>query len=152
MAVKKKEEVQPANVIIIAEGTDHEYTKKLKVPKGRVARKTMPALLDFMATLSDKEDVLDANSQNMSGMVTLISDIWDYDNFEEELVPFALQMLTSEEQELLANEFTLIEIMEAFMVAAQYLIESSLSKPEVQEALKKSKTGVEAAKEAEPEA
>ena len=143
------EEIQPANVIIIAEGTDHEYVKRLAVPKGRQARKTMPKLLNFMAALSDKGDVFDAANENLGGMVDLIETIWDYDNFEEELVPFALQMTSAEEQQLLENEFTLIEIMEAFMVAAQYLIESSLNKPEVQEALKKSKPEVEAADEDE---
>ena len=150
MASKRNEVVvvnKSSSVIVIAEGTDYEYTKTLQVPKGRQARKTMPKLLNFMSKLADKGDVFQAAESDLGTMVELIESIWDYDNFEEELVPFALQMTGQKEQELLENEFTLIQIMEAFMVAAQFMIEASLNKPEVQEALKKSKPAVEAAAE-----
>lgn len=138
--VKEAVQEQASNRIVLAEGTDREYTKILKIPKGREARQKLPMLLEFMNKIQELGgDEGEDAAQDFGRISKMVSTTWGFDQFEEELLPFALQMTSNKERKLLEEEFTLFEILQAFMQAAQYNIFSSISGEEVELALKKSK-------------
>lgn len=114
------------------------FKKTLYRPKGKISRKKLPMLLDFMTKL--QESNVDINdTEDVNRMIMVIKKIWGENQFEEELVPFVLQMYSPEEQKILNEQLTSLEILEPFMEAAQWTMEQAFSKPEVKEALKKSK-------------
>lgn len=120
--------------IVIGEGQDYEKTVYVERPKGRKAREMMPKVLSFMAKLRDlKQDETDIDS-----ILSLVDAFWSRTEFENELVPYVLGMDTPEGKEWLNDNGTIVEIMEAFSTAANFLIEQSFSKAEVQAALGKS--------------
>ena len=122
------------NKIVLSEGTDYERTIYLNRPKGRKAREMMPKVLAFMTELSkQQEDATDVESVSR-----LILQFWSKSEFEEMLVPFVLQMDTQEGRKYLDENCTLVEILDAFSKAAQYLIEESFQRKEVEEAMGKS--------------
>lgn len=121
------------NKIVLAEGTEQEKTIYLQKPKGRKARETMPKVLTFMAELSKN-----TGSNDMNTVSNLVSTLWSKSDFEDNLVPFVLQLDNPEGRRYLDENCTLVEILEAFSKAAQYLLEESFQRPEVQEALGKS--------------
>lgn len=129
------------NKIVIGEGTDYEKTILLQRPKGRRAREMMPKVLDFMTKLSQ---VQESGSGGVSDVSKLIGAFWDYEEFEKTLVPYVLQMEDDEGRRYLNEEGTLGDILDAYIQAAQYLIEESFNRKEVQEALGKSKGAGEA--------
>lgn len=125
------------------------YKKVLKRPKGRAARKSLPLLLDFMEKLQATGTSF--NDDDPAQMISLIKSIWNYQQFEEELIPLVLQFNTDKERKLLDEEFTVIELLEPFFEAVSWTIQESLNKEGVQTALGKSKgEDVDGEEEAEP--
>ena len=129
------------------------YTKLLKRPKGKEARKLMPTVLQFMGEMAElgasEQDLEDIDAGTLLSQLGLIQKFWEDEMYEEKLFPFILQIEGAEEQRIYDDELTMIEIINSVATAAQYLIEESFSRPEVQEALKKSDGGEQKAAEGE---
>lgn len=121
--------------IVLGEGEDYEKTVYIEKPKGRKAREMMPKVLSFAAKLqqlrADEKD-------NIETFLALVEAFWGQNDFEEVLLPYVLGLDNPEGRKYLNENCTLVELMEAFNVAAGFLIEQSFSKPEVQAALGKS--------------
>lgn len=140
MATKKEPEVVVRNKIVMAAEREDEalveFVRLLKRPKGRRAREMMPKVLKFMGKLSELQ--ANMNSSNPLAIADFVEAIWGDPSFERELLPFVLQMEGEEDVKKLTDEFMSLDIINAFSKAAQYLIEESFQRPEVQQALKKS--------------
>lgn len=128
-----EDEIAIANKITIAPHTDHERTIRLKVPRGRVNRKKTAELLPLLGELQEFAD--DSGAVDMKKMGAIISKLWGSEKFEDEIIPFALQM---EEDLAYLEELTMMEVFQAFMEAASYILGGEASTPEFEEAAKKS--------------
>lgn len=120
--------------IILGEGTDYEKTIYLERPKGRKSREMMPKVLSFMAQLKD----LRQDENDLGSILALVDAFWTRDEFENILVPYVLGLDNPEGRKYLDENCTMVEIMEAFSSAANFLIEQSFARREVQAALGKS--------------
>jgi hypothetical protein len=134
-----EDEIPVANKVTIAPHTNHERTILLKVPAGRENRKKTAQLLPFIVEierLRPKE-----GEANLAAMAEMIESIWgeNSDKFEEEILPFALQMDLQKDQKYL-DKLTLMEVFEAFLSAAMFIVSGGRT-DEAVEALKKSKGG-----------
>lgn len=128
------------NTIIFGEGTDYERTLHLKAPRGKKARVMMPRILSFMSAVAEKqrasgkeEDGLDFEEIN-----AMLTAFWSNNDFEDILVPFVLGLDDPEGKKYLEENGTTMDIVASFMAAAQYMIEESFGRKEVQAALGKS--------------
>lgn len=122
------------NKVVIGPGTEYEKVVYLNKPKGRAAREMMPKVLKFMNGLAS---VQKSEAGGLSEVVDIISAFWDYKEFEDVLVPYVLQLNDPKGREYLDTECTSADILDAFTKAAQFLIDESFNKKEVQEALGK---------------
>lgn len=122
--------------IVIGEGTDYEKVLHIERPKGKIARKMMPKILDFMASIKD----MNSGETELESVLNLINTFWSMEEFEEVLVPYVLGLDDEQGRQYLDENCTIIELIESFTKAANFLIEESFSKAEVQQALGKSKT------------
>jgi hypothetical protein len=134
------------NKIVLAEGTDYERTIYLNKPKGRKAREMMPKVLAFMSELSKSQD--NGSVSDVEEVSNMMLKFWSKSEFEDVLVPFVLQMDTVEGKRYLDENCTTVEIIDAFSKAAQYLIEESFQRAEVEEALGKSTEEAQEARKA----
>lgn len=128
------------NKIVLAEGTLDERTIYLNRPKGRKSREMMPKVLAFMTELSKQQTESANDTESVS---KLILQFWSKSEFEDELVPFVLQLDTTDGRKYLDENLTTVEMIDAFSKAAQYLIEESFQRKEVEEALGKSSAEVQ---------
>jgi len=126
------------NKIVIAEGQEHEKTIYLENPKGKMARKIIPKVLDFMDKLQKSQEEGDQEAETLAGIVRMLNVFWDEDEFEEVIAPFVLQLNTPEGRKYLEENVTVGEMISAFTQAANYLIEASFGREDVQEAVGKS--------------
>lgn len=125
------------NKIVLSEGTEAERTIYLKRPKGRKAREMMPKVLAFMSDLSKVADD-GGDADDIESVLSLVNKFWSAEVFENELVPFVLQMESEDDKKYLNEECTIVDIIDGFTKAAQFLIEESFQRKEVQEAMGKS--------------
>lgn len=128
--------IEIRNKIVLGEGTDQEKTIYLSKPKGRKAREMMPKVLAFMSELSKNQS--SGKKNTMDEVSKTISQFWSKTEFESELLPFVLQLDTIDGRTYLEENCTIGEILQSFTKAAQYLIEESFQREEVQDALGKS--------------
>jgi hypothetical protein len=141
-----EDEIPVANKVTIAPHTDHERTILLKVPAGRENRKKTAQLLPFIVDIErlrpQKDEDGEGESQvNLAAMAAMIDSLWgeNSDKFEDEILPFALQMDLQKDQKYL-DKLTLMEAFEAFLTASMFHISGGRT-DEAVEALKKSKGG-----------
>lgn len=144
MAQKKQVEQKVLNKITwVWEGEDgevHTYEKRLRPPKGRLARQMMPRVLRFMGEVADITEG-QKSIPGLTGQLGVIEKFWTDPAYENELFPFILQLETDEERRIVDEELTMVEIIQSITEAAQYLISESFQRKDVQEALKKSDGG-----------
>lgn len=115
--------------IIFGKGQDYERTLLIFPAKGKKARKMMPSITAFMEKV--------AKGGDSSNPIDVMNQFWSDSEFEDILVPYVLGLDTKEGKEYLENEGTPLDVLNAFMEAATYLVGTSLNSPEVAEALKK---------------
>lgn len=137
------DEIPVINKITIAARTPYEKTILLQRPKGKENRKKMAKVYPILGKLED----MARQVQNAQGKISetvlfaqMISDIWDDDVFEDEILPFVFQGCSSEYLE----ELEVPDIIAPFMKGVRYLATQE-NTPELAEALKKSEAGAEAA-------
>lgn len=126
------------NKIVIGEGQDYERTVYLTKPKGRKAREIMATVLEFMNKLQKTQASGDADQNSLMGIITLLNVFWTGSEFEDVIAPFVLQLDNPEGRKYLDEQVSTGEMLNSFIKAAEYLIESSFGQAEVQEALGKS--------------
>lgn len=136
-----EEENPAANKLTIAPHTEHERTILLHIPRGRANRKKTAELLPFLAAM----DAYSEKSLTMSDMSEIIGQMWADDKFEEDIVPFVLGFESQRDINYL-EDLSLMELFEAFMTAAGYIITGG-EREDFQEALKKSRGEAEEPKE-----
>ncbi len=131
------------NCIVLCKDQPEEKVIMLKPPQGRNARTKMPKVLSFMRRLEQlqKENV-DKDSADQA--ISFMDFLWAESEFEESILPFALQMESLDDKKYLDEHGAPLEIVNAFMKAAQYLVEKSYEREDVQAAIKKSDNGGQA--------
>lgn len=127
-----------SKVVVLGEGTEFEKKIELKPLRGKNARYMMPKVLAFLAKMRNMQE----SSDQFETAVTLMDLLWSNNEFEEVILPFVLGVST-EELENYGN----MDLITIFSEAANYLIESTFSRREVQAAMGKSDE--EAQKEAQ---
>lgn len=145
LAPEYEDEIPVANKVTIAPHTDHERTILLRVPRGREARKKTAQLLPSLTNIDAFKDTDGRKEMSFADIIKMIEQFWKFEEFEEVLLPFALQL---EEDLDYLEELTLMEAFEAFMKAAMYIVSGGATE-EAREALKKSGGEDERAAEAE---
>src|SRR4030067_1899429 len=116
----------------------HEYVKHLRRPKGRQARLNLPKITAFLGKIAELQERIEKQSKkgaSVADNMAMIESFFTPEN--EQLFPFILQMETEDELRILNEELTAIEVIEAVSKAATYIVEESLNRSEVQQALKK---------------
>jgi hypothetical protein len=140
VATKKKEtpEVEVRNMVVLEwvddDGEIQQYEKRLRRPKGRQARLTLPRIFAFLGKIADMAQTEETDS--FSDQTKMMSEFFTQEN--EELFPIILQLETDEELEILEEKMAAIDVINAVTRAAEYTMSESLQRPEVQQALKKS--------------
>lgn len=120
--------------IVLGKGTEYEKEVVIVRPKGKLARKMMPKVLGVVAKMRE----LNVSEDNFDASMQLINTFWGVDEFENEILPYVLNLDTEEGRQYLDENCTLGEILSAFNEAAGFLLEETFGSPEVQEALGKS--------------
>lgn len=128
-----EDEIPIANKLTIAAHTDHERTILVRVPVGRAARKKTAKLLPLLGKLDFGEG---EKNFDLTKVANVIGTLWSSDEFEDELVPFVLDMEDQDGQDYL-EKLTLMEVLEAFMEATGIIMGGS-QQEDFQEAVKKS--------------
>jgi hypothetical protein len=141
-----EDEIPVINKITIAARTPYEKTILLQRPKGKENRKRMAKVYPILGKLEDMaRQVQEAQDQGKRLSETLlfsqlISDLWDEDTFENDILPFVFQGCDGEYLE----ELEIPDIIAPFMKGVRYLATQE-NTPELAEALKKSEGEAEAA-------
>jgi hypothetical protein len=136
--------------IVFGPGTTYQRLIVIDRPKGKNARRFMPEVVAFVRdlreTLARRLDERDYESDevDLDMVMDMINTFWETDKFENEILPFALNLDTPEGRKFLEENGTQGEVMEAFLEAARWLVTNSFGRPEVQEALGKSLPASEA--------
>lgn len=113
-----------------------EYEKRLRRPKGRAARIKLPTVIRFLSEIADLQAEIEASGdETISANARLLEEFFTEKN--EDLFAYVLQLDTGEEQTILEN-MQAFDVLEVVIEAANYLIDASFNRPEVQQALKKS--------------
>lgn len=128
------------NKLIFGEGTDYQRELYIKAPRGKKARLMMPKVLNFMSKVAERQREAGKEEEGLDfeEINAMLSAFWSTDEFEDSLVPFVLGLDDPEGRKYLEDNGTTMDIVASFMVAAQYLIEESFGRKEVQAALGKS--------------
>lgn len=140
------DEIPVINKITIAPKTSYEKTILLQRPKGKENRKKMAKVYPILGKLEDMaRQVQDAQEKGTKVSETLmfaqlISDLWNENVFEDEILPFVFQGCSPEYLE----ELEVPDIIAPFMKGVRYLATQE-NTPELAEALKKSEGEAEAA-------
>ena len=119
------------NEIVIAAGLPQEKLHKLKIPVGKSGRKKTAKLLPLMSGLEHLE-----RNQTIEGIGKMVNDLWDQETFEEEMLPFVLNMEDGEGQAYLET-IDLMTALEAFIEGAMFIIGGAGSNKQFGVALKK---------------
>lgn len=141
-----EDEIPVINKITIAARQPYEKTILLQRPKGKENRKKMAKVYPILGKLEDMaRQVQDAQNEGKKLSETilfaqLISDLWEEDVFENEILPFVFQGCSPEYLE----ELEVPDIIAPFMKGVRYLATQE-NTPELAEALKKSEGEAEAA-------
>lgn len=133
--------MEQPDVIVLGAGEEYEKVVRLKPPQGKMARRKMPRVLDFMKKLEKLQNKVDKDADSGDRTVAFMMFLWDNPEFEESILPFTLQMESPEDLKWLEEHGLPLEIVSAFMKAAQFLVEKSLAREDVSVALKKSDNG-----------
>lgn len=139
MTVKKKaakvEESLAFDEIVIAEGTDQEWTHKLVVPRGKKYQARHLKLLGTFGKLEGIAAKMDSGSTAMEDILQAIEDMFTQKDFDDIMLPFALNMHEEGDRDRLDMLLPLEKFM-AYMGAASFIV-SGGKKEEVEVALKK---------------
>lgn len=147
-----EDKIPVANKVTIAPKTEWEKTILLERPKGRENRvkvaKIMPFVTRFEEFVEESDDDLSdiQRRRRNARFMTVMAEVWAEPNFEEEIVPFVLNLDDEPGRRYLENlEFT--DLMGPVMKAMMY-VTSRENTPALQESLKKSEGEVETVSEA----
>ena len=140
-----EDEVSVINKLTIAAKTPYEKTILLQRPKGKENRKRMAKVYPILGKLEDMANQVQKAQEEGKRLsetilfAQLISEIWDDDVFENEILPFVFQGCSPEYLE----ELEIPDIIAPFMKGVRFLATQE-NTPELAEALKKSEGEAEA--------
>lgn len=123
-----------ANKITIAEGTEYAREHTLKILRGKKYRDKHLKLLETFGELEAVSRNAGDGSQ-FKAVIDAIKNLFTIEDFEAEMLPFALGMETDEEKKYLEDLMPLEQFM-AYMQGAAYIVNGA-SADGVQAALKK---------------
>lgn len=118
-----------SNKLVLKKGTEFEKEITLQVPFGKEGRKATAKLLPLVG----KIDKLTGENVGMAELTDIVFNLWDQDEFEDELLPTVLGLDVNDETLV---HLGMMEALLAFVQAVSFIL-SDADSPEVTAALKK---------------